>query len=419
MTHNSKSKHRNIVKSLCFSNFQSLSKAQKIILVSLISILIFGGGLWCYRSKASQNTTNQQSQSQSSAQVSNNDQKLINTESSGQRKILESDYPSILVNHKSNPKIGFNLALNQNESSSVYGYDRKQKVTKKLYNYLQLPYRATNTSTKVNNNFILRNFQLDPQSDQTLTQISWVYFDDQKQANQKDYIGEIPLAYTTTGKNLDNDQSKTIPENVIWFGFLNNSPEFLPKTDSDYDKPEYLNQGVYIFTRSLKNDVGTYLRDLKNDIEFKISDQYCSNIFFSKTDFWCFNSQRKLINLSTNMDFGEYSKITATDQGVIYASRNVDDLYSAVDQITFDDAGKLNIIPNIYQTNQGEIITFITFTNQQELLIQINRSQSVEFQESMKNVERLKELYTLELQDKNGQLHPNPRPEFDQFTVIF
>lgn len=408
-----------MAKSLWLNNFDSLSRTQKIILVTLVFALIFGGGFWWYRSKASQNTTNQQSQSQSSAQVSNNDQKLINTESSGQRKILESDYPSILVNHKSNPKIGFNLALNQNESSSVYGYDRKQKVTKKLYNYLQLPYRATNTSTKVNNNFILRNFQLDPQSDQTLTQISWVYFDDQKQANQKDYIGEIPLAYTTTGKNLDNDQSKSIPENVIWYGFSDNSPEILPKKDSDYGKAEYINQSVYIYTKSLKNNVGTYLKDIKNDLEYKISDQYCSSIFFSKIDFWCLNSQRKLVNLTTNADLGEYSKIVTTDRGVVYATRNVDDLYSVIDLITFSDNGEPIIKSNIFETKQGEIITYIAFTNQQELLIQINRGQNLEYQESIKNGEKIKELYTVEFQNKDGAINLVPHLEFDQFTVIF
>jgi hypothetical protein len=257
------------------------------------------------------------------------------------------------------------------------------------------------------------------ESDQTLSQISWAYFDLQKQANQKDYLGEIPLAYTSSGRSLDSDQSKSIPQNVIWYGFSNSSTENLPTKDSDYGKPEYINQGVYIYTRSLKNDVGTYLKDLKNDIEFKISDQYCSNIFYSKTDFWCLNSQRKLINLSDDADYGEYSKIVSTDQGFVFAVRNVDDLYSVVDQITFDDVGKPNIKPNIFETKQGEIITYITFTNQQVLLIQINRIQSVEFQESIKNGEKINELYTTELQDKNGQLDPIPRPEFDQFTVIF
>jgi len=415
-----KNSPRNMANSNWLSPFQNLSKIQKTILVTLVIVLIFGGGFLLYKFNSMTKQANLTDQSKNIS----TDQKEVNQTSNNPTtlktsKVTVQDYPSMLSNHKSTPKIGFNLALNQNESNAVYGYDRKLKVTKKLYNYLQLPYRATNTSTKVSNNFILQTFQLDAESDQTLTHTSWTYFDDQKQANQMDYLGEIPLAYTSSGKSLDSDQSKSIPQNVIWYGLTSNSPENLPTKDSEYGKAEYINQGVYIYTRSLKNDVGTYLKDLKNDIEFKISDQYCSYIFYSKTDFWCLNSQRKLINLSDDIDYGEYSKIVSTDRGIVFAVRNVDDLYSAVDQITFDDTGKLNIIPNIFQTKQGEIVTFITFTNQQELLIQINRSQSVEFQESIKNGEKINELYTTELQDKNGQIDPIPRPEFDQFTVIF
>ena len=410
---------KNMANSNWLSPFQNLPKIQKSIIVTLLFVLIFGGVFW-YRAKTNPDFSKIQDKSKDSVkQDYRSDQESQNTQNVNQRKISQGDYPSILSNHKTNPKISFNLAINQNESNSVYGYDRKLKVMKKLYNYLQLPYRATNTSTKVSNNFILQSFQLDMESDQTLSQISWAYFDLQKQANQKDYLGEIPLAYTSSGKSLDTDQSKSIPQNVIWYGFTNTNPEILPAKDSDYGKSEYINQGVYIYTRSLKNDVGTYLKDLKNDIEFKISDQYCSNIFYSKTDFWCLNSQRKLINLSDDADYGEYSKIVSTDQGFVFAVRNVDDLYSVVDQITFDDVGKPNIKPNIFETKQGEIITYITFTNQQVLLIQINRIQSVEFQESIKNGEKINELYTTELQDKNGQLDPIPRPEFDQFTVIF
>jgi hypothetical protein len=380
-------------------------------------VLIFGGGILVYKFNSKTKQTNLFDKSmnistdQNEVKLTSNDPNILKTS-----KVNVQDYPSILSNHKTNPKIGFNLALNQNGSNAVYRYDRKLKIMKKLYNYLQLPYRATNTSIKISNNFILQSFQLDAESDQTLTQISWAYFDDQKHANQKDYLGEIPHAYTSNG---NSDQSKSILQNVIWYGFSHNSPESLPKKDSDYDKPEYINQGVYIYTRSLKNDAGTYLKDLKNDIEFKISDQYCSNIFYSKTDFWCLNSQRKLINLSNDTDYGEYSKIVSTDQGIVFAVRNVDDLYSAVDQITFDDTGKLSIKPNIYKTKQGEIITFITFTNQQELLIQINRSQSFEYQESIKNGEKIKELYTAELKEKDGVIITTPHPEFDQFTVIF
>jgi len=408
---------KNMVKPIWLNSILNLSKIQKIILVTLVFVLIFSGGLMWYRAKINPDFSKIQDKSKDKAkQVDKINQESQNTQNVNQRKISQGDYPSILANHKTNPKIGFNLAINQNESNAVYGFDRKLGVMKKLYNYLQLPYRATNTSTKVSNNFILQTFQLDAESDQTMTQISRTYFDDQKQANQKDYLGEIPLAFTTNGSS---DQSKSIPQNVIWFGFTNNSPESLPKKDSDYGKSEYINQGVYVYTRSLKNDVGTYLKDLNNDIEFKISDQYCSNIFFSKTDFWCLNAQRKLVNLNTNADVGEYSKITITDQATIYATRNINDLYSEIDQITFDDTGKLIIIPNIYKTKQGEIITYMSITNQQELLIQINRSQSLEFQESVKNGEKIKELYTIQIQEKDGVLNPIPRPEFDQFTVIF
>ena len=411
-----KNSPRNMANSNWLNSILNLSKMQKFILVSIVLVLIFGGVFW-YRAKTNPDFSKVQDNSKDAVkQADKINQESQNTQNVNQRKRSQSDYPSILSNHKSNSKIGFNLALNQNESNAVYGYDRKLKVMKKLYNYLQLPYRATNTSTKVSNNFILQTFQLDAESDQTLTQISWTYFDDQKQANQKDYLGEIPLAYTTNGSSV---QSKSIPQNVIWYGFSNNSLESLPRKESDYGKAEYINQGVYIYTRSLKNDVGTYLKDLKNDLEFKISDQYCSAIFFSKTDFWCLNYQRKLVNLTTDTILGEYSRIVTTNQGVVYAVRNVDDLYSVVDQITFDNLGNPNIKSDVFQTKQAETITYIAFTNQQELVIQINRDQSTEYIESEAIGDKLNGLYTAELQEKDGVLIPIPHPEFDQFTVIF
>jgi hypothetical protein len=308
-------------------------------------ILIFGGGFLWYKYKvdSEQLSTSNQPKVVSISQDKGNDGQDQGSKNKGNDKlgqISKSNYPAILTIHKSNPKIGFNLALNLNESGAIYGYDRESGLIKKLYNYLQLPYRASNTSTRVSNNFILQTFQLDPESDQSFTQISWTYFDTQKNSNQKGYLGEIPLAYTTSSKSYGGNQSNAIPENVIWYGFSDSNPEILPTKDSEYGKNEFLGQGVYIYTKSLKDDVGTYLKDLRNNIEFKISDQYCSNIFASKTDFWCLNSQRKLVNLTTNVDIGEYSKIVTTGDGIVFATRNIDDLYSVVDQITFDDAGK-------------------------------------------------------------------------------
>ena len=407
----------NMTTSNWLTPFHRLSKVQKILAITLVLILIFGSGyLWyLYKTNLDQKLVNNMPDVESFYQ-DRGDQNSKDTLNIKITKVIQQDYPSILNRHKTNPNIGFNLALNQNESGAVYGFDRKVKAMKKLYNYLQLPYRATNTSIKVSNNFILQNYQLDALSDQTLTQVSWTYFDTLKSSNQKDYLGEIPLAYTDSGSG---DQSKSIPENVIWYGFSGNSPEALPTKDSDYGNTEVVNQAVFIYTKSLKDDVGTYLKDLKNNLDFKISDQFCGNIFFSKTDFWCLNAQRKLVNLTTNTDLGEYSKIVATDQGIIYATRNIDDLYSIIDQITFDDAGAPIIKSDIYQTKPGEIITYITYTNQQELLIQINRSQNSEFMESVKNGENFKELYTLELQYNTDQINVTSRPEFDQFTVIF
>lgn len=412
MKHNPK----NMSKSNWLNSFQNLSKIQKIVIVSIVFVLIFGGVFWWYRANTNSGKLLISNQSKNESIPENmGDQGSKDKQNKKIIKVSKSDYPSILTRHKSNPNIGFNLALNQNESTAVYGFDRKIRVMKKLYNYLGLPYRATNTSTKITNNFIIQSFQLDEESDQILTQISWTYFESQKAGNQKDYLGEIPLAYTSSG---NSDQSKAIPENVIWYGFSGPSTEVLPTKDTDYGKDEFVNQGVHIYTKSLKDNVGTYLKDLKYNLDFKISDQFCGNIFFSKTDFWCLNSQRKLVNLTTNADIGEYSKITTTDQGTIYATRNINDIYSVIDQITFDDVGQPIIKSDIYQTKQGEIITYITYTNQQELLIQINRGQNSEFIESIKNGENLKELYTLQLQDNTTQINVVPRPEFDQFTVI-
>ena len=340
---------------------------------------------------------------------------------SAEKIVIPENYPQILVKRKTNPSITANLLVKDNKKVSVYLRDSNTLIDQIELTMAQKVGSPTGIKS-IANQYILSDSKSDGNTslvdpDKNYTGVSELV----------NPLGEYKGQFMLKSFRASNDSFENqIQKKVIWFyspvdpNKVNWQEEY--KKNNDPNHASYTDRGVFIYTRNFNNIQGTFIQDLEKKLDFKIYDKPCEWVSFINNDFICQTTQHQLVNLTTKQTFGgmgEIVEVVEDNDNNIYYRNDLNQVFKA-------NLSNVGSPTKIFELPKTLPISKITWTNQNELFLNINQEQSDEYKAKVNEVNKTS--YTVEKQNidfpksKTIELKQDgttvERPEFKDYVVL-